>query len=132
MGRTGLILSILLVATAQAAPAHPSSSRDIFNPATAHTIDIRLSAEAWEALQPGGAAKKAVAKATREEGKTAGVRLRPNSSGYAYVLCEMEFDGQKIGDVGLRFKGNSSYAVSAGSLRRPMKVDVDRFIEGGG
>src|SRR5204863_1508946 len=120
MGRTGLILSMLFASAAWGAPATQPSAKDVFSAAAAHAIDIRLSAEAWDALQPGGAPKKALAKATREEGKTAGVRLRPNSSGYAYVLCEMEIDGRRIPDVGLRFKGNSSYAVSAGTLRRPM------------
>src|SRR5258706_8271190 len=131
MGRIGLILSLLFASAAWGAPATQRAAKDVFNPAAAHAIDIRLSAEAWDALQPGGGTKKAPGKATREEGRTAGVRLRPNSSGYAYVLCEMEIDGRRIADVGLRFKGNSSYAVSAGTLRRPMKVDFDRFIEGG-
>jgi len=131
MGRIGLILAALVVAASAAARAREMSAKDVFDSSRSHTIDIRLSADAWDALQPGGAAKKAPAKPTREEGRTAGVRLRPNGSGYAYVMCKMEFDGKKIADVGLRFKGNSSYAVSAGSLRRPMKVDFDRFVEGG-
>ena len=50
------------------------------------------------------------------------MRLRPASTGYAYVLSEMEFDGQRITNVGLRFKGSSSYVVSAGTLRRPEQV----------
>src|SRR6476661_6124941 len=115
MGRTGLILSILFASAGWGAPATQPSAKELFSSATAHRIDIRLSADAWEALQPGGAPKKASAKATREEGRTAGVRLRPTSSSYAYVLCEMEVDGQKISDVGVRFKGNSSYAVSGGT-----------------
>src|SRR5947207_2157947 len=108
MGRTGLILSILFGSVGWGAPATQPSARELFSSSSAHRIDLRLSGEAWDALQPGGAPKKASAKATREEGRTAGVRLRPNSSSFAYVLCEMEVDGQKISDVGLRFKGNSS------------------------
>ena len=49
------------------------------------------------------------------------------SGAYAYVLCDMEFDGKRVADVGLRFKGNSSYSVSSTTLRRPMKLDFDRF-----
>jgi spore coat protein H len=131
MGRSFILIAILGVCFCAQPAQGAHSTRDVFDPATPHTVHIRLSAAGWDAMQPGGAGKKAVAKATREEGRTAGVRLRPNSSGYAYVLAEMEFDGQKISDVGIRFKGNSSYAASAGTLRRPMKVDFDRFIEGG-
>lgn len=131
MGRKGILVAVVSLIAAAAARAGEMSARDVFDSSRAHVIEIRLSAEAWDELQPGAGAGKATAKNTREEGKTAGVRLRPNGSGYAYVLCAMDFDGKKIGDVGLRFKGNSSYAVSAGTLRRPMKVDFDRFVEGG-
>ena len=131
MGRTGLILSLLLTSAAQAAPATQPTSKGIFSPSQAHTIQIQLSPNAWDALQPGGAAGKIAANATREQAKTAGVRLASHAGAYASVLCEIDFDGHKIHDAGLRFKGNSSYAVSAGTLRRPMKVDFDRFIEGG-
>lgn len=82
-------------------------------------------------LQPGAGAQKAGGITNREQGKIAGVRLRPASPSFAYVLGEMEFDGRRIADIGLRFKGSSSYAVSAETLRRPMRVDFDRFVEGG-
>src|SRR6266513_6029587 len=88
------------------------AAAEVFNSEKAHTIQISMSGEAWEAMQPGNAGKKALAKGTREEGRTAGVRLRPGGPGYAYVISEMDFDGKKIADVGIRFKGNSSYSVS--------------------
>ena len=70
MGRTRLILSILFASGAWGAPATEPSAKELFNLSAAHRIDVRLSAEAWDALQPGGAPKKALAKGTREEGKT--------------------------------------------------------------
>src|SRR4051812_43196077 len=115
MGRIGLIFLGLVLTASACARGGEMSSKDDFDSSRAHVIEIRLSSEAWDALQPGGATKKAAAKAGREGGRTAGVRLRPNGSGYAYVMGEMEFDGKKIAEVGLRFKGNSSYAVSAGA-----------------
>jgi spore coat protein H len=131
MGRTSLLISLLLTAAAQAGPATQPATKEVFNSAKAHTIHLKLSANAWDAIQPGGAAGKVAANATREQAKAAGVRLTAHAGAYASVLCEMEFDGDKIADAGLRFKGNSSYSVSAGSLRRPMKVDFDRFAENG-
>ena len=109
----------------------PVSPGEVYDSGRAHTIQIKVSAEGWDWLQPGAGAKQVGGAANREQGKSAGVRLRPSSPSYAYVLSEMEFDGQRIADVGLRFKGSSSYAVSAGTLRRPMRVDFDRFVEGG-
>src|SRR5258705_5623847 len=109
----------------------PVSSGQLYDPGRAHTIHIKMSADAWDLLQPGAGAQKAGAATNRGQGKTLGVRLRPTSpASYAYVLSEMEFDGQRLADVGLRFKGNSSYSVSGTTLRRPMKLDFDRFAEG--
>ncbi len=128
----GLWVMVMLFAGSGApAQTQPESPKDVFDLERAHTIHIRMSADAWEKMQPGAAAGKIALNATREEAKKAGVSLRPNGSGYAFVLSEMEFDGQRIADVGIRFKGNSTYSVSAHTIRRPMKVDFDRFIEGG-
>src|SRR5206468_6665707 len=124
-------LVVFFCASVVAAPPAPVSPGEVYDPGRAHTIQVKMSSEAWDLLQPGAGAKKASGGASREQGKTAGVRLRPTSTAYAYVTSEMEFDGQRIADVGLRFKGNSSYAVSEGTLRRPMRVDFDRFVEGG-
>ena len=90
-----------------------------------------MSGERWDLLQPGAGAQKASGITNREQAKAVGVRLHSGSPTYAYVLAELEFNGRRVPDVGVRFKGNSSYSVSAGTLRRPMRVDFDRFVEGG-
>ena len=122
----------VLFAASFAAAAAPISPEELFDPGRAHRIHIKMSAERWDLLQPGAAAQKASAVTNLAQVKAAGVRLRPGSAAgsYAYVLCDMEFDGKRVADVGLRFKGNSSYSVSATTLRRPMKLDFDRFTEG--
>lgn len=124
-------LAGMLCTSVAAGPPAPVSAGEIYDPGRAHTLQLKMSGEAWDLLQPGAGASKVGAGASREQGKAAGARLRPGSPAYAYVLSEMEFDGQRIADVGLRFKGSSSYSVSAGTLRRPMRVDFDRFVEGG-
>ena len=124
-----VIVRLFMLFFAGSAAASTLSSGDIFDPTRVHKIHIKLSAEAWDLLQPGVGATKASGVTNRTQAKGAGVRLRPNSSGYAFVLCQMEFDGRQIPDVGLRFKGNSSYSVSSTTLRRPMKIDFDRFVE---
>lgn len=124
------LIVITCASVAHGAPT-PISSVDVYDPGRAHAIEIKMSAEGWDLLQPGAGAQKAGGATNREQGRIAGVRLRPVSPTYAYVLSAMEFDGRPIADVGLRLKGNSSYAVSAATLRRPMRVDFDRFVEGG-
>src|SRR6266581_4378727 len=131
MGRIGIIAAAVVLALAAGAPATEITAKDVFDSALAHRIEIRLSADAWDSIQPGNGARKIAANATREQAKTAGVAVSAHAGSYAFVLCEMDFDGVKLPDIGVRFKGNSSYAVSASTLRRPMKVDFDRFIESG-
>src|SRR5436190_8033674 len=126
----GLLLTWILLTGPVAVARPPGSPAELFDPARAHTIHIRISAEGWNLLQPGAGAAKAAGVTNRAQAKIAGVQLRARSPSYAYVLSEVEFDGRRIADVALRFKGNSSYAVSAGTLRRPMRMDFDRFEEG--
>lgn len=49
------------------------------------------------------------------------------STEFTYVKAQIVIDGEKYADTGLRFKGNSSYRMSANSLKRPMKIDMNRF-----
>src|SRR4051812_42481514 len=108
----------------------PISADNLFDPARAHSIQLTVSAEAWNLMQPGAGGPKAATATNRELGRIAGVRVRPTSPTYAYVPGELDIDGRHIRDAGLRFKGNSSYSVSGGTLRRPMRVDFDRFEAG--
>ena len=47
-----------------------------------------------------------------------------------YLPATMVIDGQKLEDVGLRFKGNSSLRSAGNSPRKPFKVDTNRFVKG--
>ncbi len=61
-----------------------------------------------------------------------GGAFRPGSFGFdfEYVKADVELDGQTIRDVGLRFKGNGSYMLSAATRKRPFKIDFDRYVDG--
>lgn len=60
-----------------------------------------------------------------------GPGFRPGSFGYEfeYVKADVELDGQLLKDVGLRFKGNGTYMMSASGKKRPYKIDFNRFVE---
>src|SRR5262249_27047726 len=47
-----------------------------------------------------------------------------------YVKASFECDGQQLGSVAVRFKGNASYDSYENSLKRPLKIDFNRFIQG--
>ena len=49
---------------------------------------------------------------------------------FEYASTRIVINGETIEDAGLRFKGNSSYRSSLGDMKRPMKIDTDRFVDG--
>lgn len=48
---------------------------------------------------------------------------------FPYVHATLEVDGTTYKDVGVRFKGNATYASSANSLKRPLRIDFNRFVD---
>src|SRR5436189_5083734 len=91
-----IFLSIAAAPQPQPQPAGaPESPKDVFDPDRAHVINLKMSGEAWDMIQPAGAGKRAVAGATREQARAAGVRARPSGVGDAYVPGEVEFDGRR-------------------------------------
>lgn len=128
LGRAFVLL--LTIATLSRAATTPDR---LFDPTTAHTIHVRLSADDWALLQPGaaaGALREAQKKSPSAPPTTLpGVSI-PAGESFAYVAADVEFDGETLKDVGLRFKGNFTYSVSAATIRRPMKLDFARFTPG--
>ncbi|MEO8128425.1 MAG: CotH kinase family protein [Bryobacteraceae bacterium] len=49
---------------------------------------------------------------------------------FQYVHADLDFAGAIFKDVAVRYKGNSTFAMSRGSLKRSMKVDLNKFIKG--
>ncbi|MFO0880308.1 MAG: CotH kinase family protein [Gemmataceae bacterium] len=47
---------------------------------------------------------------------------------FEYVLADLDIAGQKFPQVGLRFKGNSTYMLTSSYLKRPFKIDLDRTL----
>lgn len=56
---------------------------------------------------------------------------RPGSFGFEfdYAVADIEIGDEQFKNVGLRFKGNGTYMMSASSRKRPMKIDFNRNEE---
>ena len=109
-------------------------------------IDISLTKEAWESMQPaqnergrGGSPRGGVlpdgpprGRSRRPDGPPPGGGGRRGGAGtsFEYVKADITIDGEKFGDAGLRFKGNSSYRFSSDGFKRPLKIDTNRFVTG--
>ena len=53
------------------------------------------------------------------DGQGGGARIASFGNEYAYAKAEVVIDGKPFADAGLRFKGNSSYRFSRGSMKKP-------------
>jgi spore coat protein H len=126
-----------------------SASDEFFGFPTLHRFHLIISHEGWEAMQPyrdrdrdrggrrrgwlselGLSAGEEKEAAAAEKAVLLDVHEHHMGRPFRYVRAVLEHGGRRHGEVGVRFKGNSSYVASEGSYKRPMKVDFDR-VEGG-
>ncbi|HYT94594.1 MAG TPA: CotH kinase family protein [Gemmataceae bacterium] len=129
----GLMLAVSGSATAQPAKAGPKNQDDLFGLTKVWTVHLRLTAEAWDTMQPkrgpnfGMPGGKGPAPDDKGPGAPKGAGLF--GFDFTYVRGTLDFEGQTYKDIGVRFKGNSSYMMSANGLKRPLKFDFNRFDE---
>lgn len=111
-------------ATTTAAVTTPDS---FLNPNALHTLHLKLTHAAWDKMQPtrAGLFSGLLPPATRPAGEEA-THDSPFGYHYAYVHADLEFGGRTYVNVGLRFKGNSSYLTGSG-LKKPFKLDLNHF-----
>ena len=140
-GMRAAAVAVVLSIAACAAPAAVGGQDDseLFALTRVHTIHLRLSAAAWNTMQPTRAPRfaprpqqppAATVPAARSAGE--GERLPPGPFGlqYAWVRAAIEFNGEALEDVGVRCKGNSSFVLAGASPRKPFKIDFNRFRPG--
>jgi len=86
-----------------------------------HVLDVQISItrEAWESMQP-----------KRPERRQEGGPRVDFGNEFSYVKADIVIDGQSFNTAGMRFKGNSSYRFASRGLKRPFKIDTNRFAKG--
>lgn len=142
--------------TANSTKADPSDT--VFGQTRIWKIHVRVTAENWKKMQPaggfpfgprpGGGPPRNPAE--NRKGPNSNERaqegrppmppgrpgggpggFRPGSFGFEfeYVSADVELDDEQLKNVGLRFKGNGTYGMSAGARKRPLKIDFNRFVD---
>jgi spore coat protein H len=46
---------------------------------------------------------------------------------FEYVRAELEFGGEPLGEVAVRYKGNNTFMMSRNSLKRSLKLDLNKY-----
>ncbi len=107
-----LVTASQLVFSASAQdPADTAFWKSVFS--ESHVLDVRIEVarEGWDAMQP-----------PRRRNKGGGQR-------HTYTRAKITIDGQRFDDAGLRFKGNSSLRATGPRLKKPFKIDLNRFTK---
>ena len=87
-----------------------------------HVLDVQISItrEAWDAMQPQRRERRPGEDAPRVD----------FGNQFPYAKTKVVIDGLSLPDTGMRFKGNSSYRFASRGLKRPFKIDTNRFAKG--
>jgi spore coat protein H len=64
------------------------------------------------------------------EGKRNGIASTLLGIEFEYVHADLEFEGHRLSDVGVRFKGNGTFMESRDSLKRSLKIDLNKYVKG--
>jgi len=125
------ILLLILATTARAeqpAKASPTTSpTDAFlDPAALHIIHLKLTQSDWDKIQPRRGNLFGNLFAASRPANEEPTHDSPFGYHYAFVHAAAEVAGQSFPDVGLRFKGNSSY-LTAKELKTPFKLDLNHY-----
>ncbi len=127
------------------APAQEKPKADkveLFGLTKLWTFHLEISAKDWNAMQPtkGGLPFDPTKKPPPKEGQPfpppkGDKPFPPPGKGgpmkfeFEYVHGQLDIAGTKLKDVGVRFKGNSSYNAAALGLKRPFKIDFNHYID---
>jgi hypothetical protein len=106
---------------------------ELFDPTTVWTAQLTLTADQWDAMQPTDGNR---AQASGDDwlqsvngGRNGWGAVRGTE--FAYVHADLEFEGVKLPNVALRFKGNGTFRSSRGRpSKNPLKIDLNKFVKG--
>lgn len=131
---SGAVLLLLLSAVVlHAEEAEPK----LFGLTKTHPFHLQLSAADYAAMQPptdavpfgGGAMRPPTGGPGRPAPGSADFGAGNFGFEFNYVKGELEADGKLLKNIGVRYKGSGTYAMSARQTKRSLKVDFDRYDE---
>ncbi|MDD3307117.1 MAG: CotH kinase family protein [Acetobacterium sp.] len=113
IGIITLVIGIVFISFGESLGITAETSTDLsyvtklFDDTVVHTIDVEISETDWNSLQE-------------------------NASEEEYQLCAVTVDGEKLNNVAIRPKGNSSLSsvVASDSERYSFKIDFDKYSDG--
>lgn len=91
---------------------------------------LALSAEQFAALNPAGGGRPGFPGFGPPQPAPEGTHRNTFGVNFPWSQGELTCEGETFPDVGLRYKGNYTFMASAASLKKPLKVDLNRNVKG--
>jgi hypothetical protein len=120
----------------------PDSPAEFYVATNVWTVHLRFTPEQWAAMEPaqseGGGGFRPPGQGG-DDGRDSFLQGAPGKRNglasamgweFKYVHADLEIGGVKFPDVGVRYKGNGTYMESQGGMKRPLKVDLNKFVKG--
>ena len=117
-----------IAATAKAASSPVDEASPLFDAKEIQTMHLRVSAADWSTVQQAAMPEQPRPRGGPDAGPGGGPS--PTPANPEYVHADLEYQGKTYKDIGLRCKGHSSLRSAAGSLKLPLKLAFNKFIEG--
>lgn len=120
---------VAAVATPTRADDADKAAALLLDPSRVWKVEIELTPENWKGMQPKGGGPPGFGGpgAMPPGGRQPGFKFNYD---FPYVRGTVRFDADTLADVGVRFKGNGTYMMSAAGAKRPFRLDFNRFTDG--
>ena len=107
----------------------PSRSSPLLATTNLWTIRLSFSTGSWAALAPDEKARRGPPPRRPGWGPPPGGPGRLGVE-FPWTHCRVEWDGEALETVAVRYKGNSSFGMSGDGLKKPFKLDFNRGAPG--
>lgn len=133
--RAVILVAVLVIAASSIFAAEPKPD-DFFGPTKVHQVQVTVTAADYAAMDPPPNANPF---GPRPGGAPQPGRPAPGSPDFGAGTFGFEFkevpgaievDGAAFPKVGVRYKGNGTYAMSSRQTKRSLKIDFDHLVAG--
>ena len=112
------LYSFLLLDTQEA-----KTQEEFWDESIIHKIHLEISNEEWKAMQPD---HQRDVNNKNEDLKAKGEKQRKlHRSRFPWSQASITINGTRFNDIGIRYKGNASFNLMHGSLKRNLKIKLD-------
>lgn len=127
---TFLPLSAVLLISANAADKQAPPGERVFGMAKVVPFHLTMDEKQFAALAPAGGARFGPPGLGPPRKPAEGTHRNTFGVDFPWSKGEVTFGGETFNDVGIRYKGNYTFMATARSLKKSIKVDLNRNVEG--